>query len=232
MQALVVAVVLGSVVSLVSCKPIAREPESRPEVFGSVPKHVKAFLKAINKPRGSFRSGKLLKLREEHPEVLKWTAEHGDYSTFKQTFDAADRLSVEKMEDMLDHVIYYAAKSPDSDMKIKYLIEKGGSIHGAIDIAALRGNLDAIKVLTSKTNNYDFEGWLMIAAQSGHYEVVEYMLKHKPNNIEEVANLVKQRRASLAKEKRLRPSILSAELTTVELLLRKTLRDNAMRLSP
>ena len=77
-----------------------------------------------------------------------------------------------------------ATKSSDADKKISYLIEKGADIDRAAMIAIDSGDLDSIELLVTKGANIDFNRGLWDAAEEGHVEVAEYMLKNRASNIE------------------------------------------------
>ena len=71
MRTLILVAVLGSIVTLISCKSVARdpEPESQPEIFGTVPVFVKKFLKVANRGPNSIVYSS---------EALEWATKYGN----------------------------------------------------------------------------------------------------------------------------------------------------------
>ena len=67
MQTIILAAVLGGIVTASSCKSVVKNPESQPELFGSIPKFVKAFLNNVNRPLSSFKTREL---QNKYPKVL------------------------------------------------------------------------------------------------------------------------------------------------------------------
>ena len=93
MRTLILVVVLGSIVTLISCKSVARdpEPESQPEVFGVVPDFVRAFLMTVKRSHliGSSSARKAVLRSAYRDEILTWSAQYGRYSEFKEVVDSA-----------------------------------------------------------------------------------------------------------------------------------------------
>ncbi len=210
MRTLILVAVLGSIVTLISCKSVARdpEPESQPELFGAVPVFVKKFLKVAN--RGPMHSTSRVYLSE----ALEWATKHGDYYIFKKVIDSADNNNLLRYGNSSEAIIF-ALKSPDADKKISYLIERGANIEKAMAIAfhqdmlhevpdivraggspnkgmiyaIERGELNIMKQLVKLGAN-NFNAVLKRAAYKGDVVAVKYMLEKGATNIEEVLDRV------------------------------------------
>ena len=131
MQALVVAVVLGSLVPLVSCKPIARETESEPEFFRRrAIKKVQNFLQRAQTPPNTSVS-RILRQDFSADHLLPTAVKEFNFETFKEVVDGLDKhgfYSEWDLEEVLLLAIKYRKEYPDADMKIAYLVEKGGNV--------------------------------------------------------------------------------------------------------
>ena len=191
MKAFIWLAVLGSIVSLVSCKPIARETESQPEFFGVVPKYVRNFLKAAKRNpnsigpgealRGNPLKGAIISTVDEaySSEVLEWAVQHGKYNILKEVVEGTKRHNLRVSDWDLSEAIYLATRSNrDSNRKINYLIEQGASIDTALYFAGKNGDIDGIRHLTRHGAKVkDLDEALEGAVYAGKMEIVPYLVK-------------------------------------------------------
>ena len=174
MKSIILIAALGSVVPLVSCKPIAREPESQPEALAaSVPKYVQNFLEAAKGNPSDI--GILYRVRELYDfRIFNWAAEHGDDTMFKNVIKMIKKFNIIDDHE-INSSLYFAAKSADANKRISYLIEQGGDLNKALIIGGEYGDLDAIRLLVKRGG--DPNGSVDSAIEVGKVDIVPSLVE-------------------------------------------------------
>ena len=173
MRSLVLVAMLGSVV--VNCKSAVREQESQPEFFGAAPVFVKKFLKTAKRSPSSIGRYSIREVYSSS-EVLRWSAQHGKYSTFKEVVDGAVRHSLLKDKQWdLSQAIVLSVKSRDADKKIPYLIERGATIDEALRGAIHLDMIDTVPDLVRLGGNPNVG--LLDAVGTGNLKVVRELVE-------------------------------------------------------
>ena len=187
MRSFILLAVFSSMI--VSCKSMAREPESQTEFFGVVPKYVRDFLKVAKRRPNSIRAGEgltgnplkgaIISTVDEaySSEVLEWAVQHGKYDILKKVIEGTKKHNLRVNDWDLSEAVYLAMRSNrDSDRKIHYLMEQGASIDNALHFAGKNGDLDGIRYLAAKGAK-DLDQAIEAAVYARKMEIVPDLVK-------------------------------------------------------